>query len=120
MEEDNKDLPAVIPPGTLVRLERFDRSTPQWKIDVGRRFRIGYYRPNDGLDCVWLVNETGEYEQTTDRDTLLKFFEIEKLSREADLFGENRRPLPPIRLTAAASGGGKLNRGVKPPRTKAG
>ena len=27
---------------------------------IGRRFRIGYYSRQDGLDCIWLVNEKGE------------------------------------------------------------
>ena len=38
-------------------------------------------QPLDGLGRIWLVNENGKYEQTTDRDFLLKYFEIERLSR---------------------------------------
>jgi hypothetical protein len=50
----------------------------------------------DGLDCIWLVNEQGEYEQTIDHDFLTKFFEIESVSRERSLYGKNRPPLRAI------------------------
>jgi hypothetical protein len=59
-------------------LIRADDQTPSWKEDIGRQFRVGYYSPNDGLDCIWLVNENGEYEQTTDRKFLLKYFDVER------------------------------------------
>src|SRR6516165_8570173 len=75
-------IPKVIPPRSRVRLVKADRQSPTWRKDVGRRFRVGYYSRKDGLDCIWLVNEDGEYEQTTDRESLLKYFEIERLSHE--------------------------------------
>jgi hypothetical protein len=65
-------LPRVIPPRSQVRLIRSDRHTPSWRKDIGRQFRVGYYSRKDGLDCIWLVNESGKYEQTTDRGFLLK------------------------------------------------
>src|ERR1700722_5722915 len=86
-------IPKVIPPGSRVRLARFDKHTPTWRKDVGRRFRVGYYSRKDGLDCIWLVNEDGEYEQTTDRESLLKYFEIERLSREKNFYGLGKRQL---------------------------
>jgi hypothetical protein len=79
-----------------VRLVRRDQTVPHWKRDIGKRFRIGYYRPSDGLDCIWLVNDAGEYEQSTDRTHLKSYFEIERVSQETDLFGESKRPLVPI------------------------
>jgi hypothetical protein len=82
MIDANVRLPKVIPPRSRVRLVKADRHTPTWRKDVGRRFRVGYYSRKDGLDCVWLVNEDGEYEQSTDRESLLKYFEIERLSHE--------------------------------------
>jgi hypothetical protein len=60
-----KRFPKVIPPRSRVRLIRADKKTPSWHQDVGRQFRIGYYSRQDGLDCIWLVNENGGYEQTT-------------------------------------------------------
>jgi HEAT repeats len=85
-----RKIPKIIPPRSRVRLLRTDNRTPEWKRDIGRRFRVGYYSRKDGLDCIWLVNEDGEYEQTTDRKFLLKYFEIEYLSQEKNLFGRGR------------------------------
>jgi hypothetical protein len=91
------DVPEVIPPQSIVVLRAADQETPAWKNDVGRRFRVGYYSRQDGLDCIWLVNDAGDYEQTTDRRTLLKYFSLEKLSKVRDHFGESRPPLRALR-----------------------
>jgi hypothetical protein len=93
-----RKIPKIIPPRSRVRLIRADDQPPSWKKEIGRQFRVGYYSPKDGLDCIWLVNEGGEYEQTTDRKFLLKYFEIEHLSDERSLFGRGRRRLPRIRV----------------------
>ena len=90
-------IPKVIPPRSRVRLLHADRTTPTWKDEVGRTFRVGYYSRKHGLDCIWLVNDDGEYEQTTDRDNLLRFFEIERLTDEKDYFGLHKRSLGPLR-----------------------
>src|SRR6266446_4550433 len=93
-----------ISPRTVVELVRADRRTGAWKANIGRRFRVGYYNRQDGLDCIWLVNDEGEYEQTTDHEALSKYFKIIKRSKEKDLFGRNRRRLPRLRTpTHAAS-----------------
>jgi hypothetical protein len=86
-------IPRIIPPKTLVRLSRYDDATPQWRRQIGREFRVGYYSSKDGLDCIWLVNDAGEYEQTIDRKTLLMYFDLLKFAHETDLFGERRAPL---------------------------
>jgi hypothetical protein len=78
-------LPKIIPPRSVFRLVRSDAKTPDWKADVGRIFRIGYYSRQDGLDVIWLVNERGQYEQSTDRDFRLKYFEPVEISDESDL-----------------------------------
>jgi HEAT repeat protein len=105
-----KKIPKVIPPRSRVRLIRADRQTPSWKKDVGRQFRIGYYSRKDGLDCIWLVNENGAYEQTTARAFLLKYFDVEHLSQEKNFYGRGKRrlrkihaPTPLERLTATSS-----------------
>lgn len=88
------NIPKVVPPRTVVILTSVDaKSTPDWNDDRGRIFRVGYYNRNDGLDCIWLVNDKGEYEQTTDRASLLNHFVILKLSNEGDLYGDDRPPL---------------------------
>ena len=86
-------LPPVIPPRSLVTLMRADPRTPAWQGEVGRQFRVGYYRRADGLDCIWLVNDGGEYEQTTDPETLLAHFLIDELSDETDLYGDRSQTL---------------------------
>jgi hypothetical protein len=92
-----ESLPKVIPPLSRVRLVRFDQHTPNWQKDVGRQFRIGYYSRNDGLDCIWLVNEKGEYEQTTNRALLLRYFSLERLSKGRNFYGGGKRRLGQIR-----------------------
>jgi hypothetical protein len=91
-----KTMPKVIPPRSLFRLERSDSKTSAWRKDVGRVFRIGYYSQQDGLDVIWLVNENGEYEQTTDRAFLLKYFEPIEISDETDLYGARKPKFKPL------------------------
>ena len=80
----------VIPPRSVVKL------VSQWGDQQGRILRIGYYSRQDGLNCVWLVNEKGEYEQTTDQKSISEDFEILKLSTETDMHGFKREKLGPI------------------------
>ena len=91
-------IPKIIPPRSRVRLIRADDQTPSWEKDIGREFRVGYYSRKNGLDCIWLVNEEGEYEQTTDRKFLLKYFDVGHWSREKNFFGRGRRRLRRIRI----------------------
>ena len=100
-----RTIPKVIPPRSRVRLVKADRHAPTWRKDVGRRFRVGYYSRKDGLDCIWLVNEDAEYEQTTDREFLLKYFEIERLSDERNFYGVGKRRLAKLRLKRASGRG---------------
>jgi hypothetical protein len=88
--------PIPIPPLSVVRLARADRHTPGWKKDVGRVFRIGYYSQNDGLDCVWLVNDEGTYEQTTDHDYLYRYYDVITFGKTKNWFGRGRPLIPPI------------------------
>jgi len=99
-----KKLPRVIPPKSIFKLVWSDSRTPEWKNDVGRVFRIGYYSKKDGLDCLWLVNERGKYEQTTDREYLLKYFEPLRISRETNLYGVGKSPFRPLRRMLRRSG----------------
>jgi len=93
----------ILPPRSVVKLVRADKDTRKWKANIGRRFRIGYYSRQDGLDCIWLVNDAGEYEQTTDQESIQKYFKIIKRSSEKDLFGTNRRRLPRLRTSTHAA-----------------
>jgi hypothetical protein len=93
---NKKAVPQPVPPGSIFKLVTSDHETLGWKGDVGRIFRIGYYSEKDGLDCIWLVNEKGEYEQTTDREYLLKYFEPLELSSEAELYGKGKPAFGPL------------------------
>lgn len=79
---------------SIVRVKAAPRNP--WKKEVGRRFRIGYYSRMDGLDCVWLVDDEGKYEQTLYHESLARFFEIDTLSSEQSCFGRNRPKLAPL------------------------
>jgi hypothetical protein len=83
--------PVPIPPCSVVSVRRVARSP--WAKEVGRIFRIGYYGRNDGLDCIWLVNDRGKYEQAIDHDFLHKFFKIESVAKERSLYGRGRARL---------------------------
>jgi hypothetical protein len=91
--------PTPIPPCTVVRVKA--SHAKKWKGDGNRRFRVGYYSWMDGLDCIWLVNDDGEYQETVDHAFLYKFFEIELLSKERSLYGQNRPQLGPISSSAS-------------------
>ncbi len=79
-----------IPPLSVVQLISDD---PGWSDQKGRIFRIGYYSRQDGLDCVWLVDDTGLYEQTTDQESTSKDFAILQTSSESDVYGVDREVL---------------------------
>ena len=96
---DNLAWPKVVPPLSRVRLVKADRHTSNWRNDMGRQFRVGYYSRKDGLDCIWLVNENGEYEQTTDRKFLIKYFTLERLSKTKSLYGDGKRRLRKLLAT---------------------
>jgi hypothetical protein len=86
-----------IPPQSVVRLADSDRWAPEWKRDLGRIFRIGYYSYKDGLDCIWLVNEDGEYEQTTDHKFLYRYFDVIHFAKDTNWYGRRRPRIMPIR-----------------------
>jgi len=91
--------PTPIPPCTILRVK--GSPSRKWKGNVGKRYRVGYYSQQDGLDSIWLVNDDGEYQETVDHEFLHKFFEIELLSRERSLYGKNRPRLGPISKSAS-------------------
>ena len=77
--------PSVFPPLSLVRVVRVTESEPAWCGYEGRIFRIGYYSKNDGLDCVWLVDDDGNHCETVDQEMIRTHFEVLRLSEESDL-----------------------------------
>lgn len=89
-------LPKVIPPRSKFKLVYSDENTRMWKNQIGRIFRIGYYSKQDGADCIWLVNEKGEYDQTTSREYLLKYFEPLEISGETEFYKNPTAPFGPL------------------------
>jgi len=87
--------PHVVPPLSLVKVVRVTSEEPEWGGYEGRVFRIGYYNPNDGLDCVWLVDDDGQYAETVDQEMIRTHFEILELSDESDLYGIDRPLIGP-------------------------
>lgn len=85
-----------IPPKSIVKLAKLWPAAVKQGHCVGEIRRIGYYSKNDGLDCIWLVDANGRYNWTTDHRWLLKHFEIIKVSKERDYFGENKLRLRKI------------------------
>jgi hypothetical protein len=83
-------IPRIIPPRSVVRLVSADERTPVWRRFLGQRFQIGYYSRQDGLGTIWLVDDSGDYCQTTDRKSLIKHFVFEHISKETDLFGSRQ------------------------------
>ncbi len=86
-------IPKIIPPLTLVEIIHADDSTPVWKEEIGMQFKIGYYSRQDGLNTIWLVNKNGEYCETTDRNSLLKYFKIINISASKDYVGDSSEPI---------------------------
>jgi hypothetical protein len=82
----------VIPPLSVVKVTS---ENPDWIDQKGVIFRIGYYSRNDGLDCVWLVDDSGDYGQTADQDMIRNHFTVLKLSEERDMFGDDREIIGP-------------------------
>jgi hypothetical protein len=106
-------IPKIIPPKTILKLVHADSTTPLWKNQIGRRYRVGYYSKQDGKNTIWLVDEAGNYCETTDRKTLMSYFEIVRLAKKTDLFGENARPLGPIKNLPGESEFGRGAKGKK-------
>ncbi len=92
----NGSLPRVISPRSVVKVVKVTSEEPDWVGYEGRVFRIGYYRRSDGLDCVWLVDEDGDYSETIDQGMIETHFEVLQLSDESDLFGVNRPVIGPL------------------------
>ncbi len=92
---DQKQVP--IPPLSVVQSVWGDKRNPLAKKDIGRVFRIGYYSPKDGLDCIWLVNNDGRYEQTTDHEHLYGHFDVIQFSDHTNWYGRRRAQIRPVR-----------------------
>ncbi len=55
-----------------------------------------YYTKQDGLDCIWLVDNKGSYNCTSDHKWLYEKFQVIEYSDESDFFGEDRPAMGPL------------------------
>ena len=88
--------PVPIPPLSVVRAAYKGNKRSLRKLN-GRIFRVGYYSRRDGLDCIWLVNDEGNYEQTVDHEFLYRHFDIIQLADHTNWYGRRRPKISPIR-----------------------
>ena len=88
--------PVPIPPLSVVRLAYKGRNQRLRKQN-GLVFRIGYYSRMDGLDCIWLVNDEGHYEQTVDHEFLYRHFDIIQFADHTNWYGRRRPKISAIR-----------------------
>ena len=91
-----------LPPRTVLRLAKLWPYARQKGHEIGEIRRVGYYSPQDGLDCIWLVDENGAYNWTADHAWVYDKFEIVRLSTETDMFGKTKRRLGPLRKQGKA------------------
>ena len=92
-----------IPPLSVVRLAYKGRNPRLRKIN-GNVFRVGYYSRQDGLDCIWLVNDEGKYEWTVDHDFLYRYFDVIQFADHENWYGRRRKKIPHIRLADRRGG----------------
>lgn len=85
-----------LPPKTILRLKKLWPHARKQGHEIGEIRRVGYYSSQDGLDCVWLVDNNGEYNWTSDHKWIWGKFEIIQLSNETDLFGDSQPKLKKI------------------------
>jgi hypothetical protein len=98
-----------ISPLSIVRIKKLWPHARKEKREVGQLLRVGYYSPQDGLDCIWLVDDAGNYSWTIDHDFLDKHFEVVERSKERSLYGRVRPKLKPIKKAAGQTGPANLS-----------
>jgi hypothetical protein len=82
-----------IPPRSILVLKKLWPHARKRNHEIGEIRRVGYYSPQDGLDVVWLVDNDGNYNWTTDHEWLYAKFEVITYSNEKNMFGDKCEPL---------------------------
>lgn len=88
-----KIMNAPLPPGTILQLAKLWPHARKKGHEIGEIRRVGYYSPQDGLDCIWLVDVTGNYNWTADHKWVSEMFTVIRLSDETDFYGKTKRRL---------------------------
>jgi hypothetical protein len=85
-----------IPPGSVIKLLKAV-DAPLWNEKIGKKCRVGFYSPEDGLNVIWIVDQYGNYVETTDMEDLYDWFELVDTPKTlADYYGERANPLLPL------------------------
>jgi len=84
-----------LPPGTILRLAKLWPHARKKGHEIGEIRQVGYYSRQDGLDCVWLVDDKGRYNWSADQKWVLDKFEVVKRSVEPGLYGKTKRKIDP-------------------------
>jgi hypothetical protein len=91
-----------LPPRSVLRLRKLWPYARKKGHEIGEIRRVGYYSPQDGLDCIWLVDDAGAYNWTADHEWVCDKFEVVTVSGETDMFGKTKRGLGPLRTQPKA------------------
>ena len=86
----------LLPPLTVLRLDRLWPHARKQGRDKGQIYRIGYYCKGCGTKTIWLVDSTGDYNWTADLPFIKKHFCILELSKERSIYGKGRDSLGPM------------------------
>ena len=80
-------------PKTVLRLIRLFPHAKKKGHHIGETRRVGYYSKKDGLDVIWLVDNSGEYTWTADHSWVMNHFEIIDSSTNRSIYGKGKPPL---------------------------
>ena|ERR1700744_5042244 len=83
-----------VPPRTVFVVRR--ENPGPYKHLLEKLLRVGYYSKQDGLNCIWIVDEDGVYAEATVHQHLNRHFQVMSASDESDLYGEARPALVPF------------------------
>ncbi len=102
MRADEMKRMKPLPPRSVLRLKKLWPHARKQGHEIGEIRRVGYYSPQDGLDCVWLVDHAGKCNWTADHDWVADKFEVVKLSDETSMFGRTRPRLGSMKASETA------------------
>lgn len=87
MTKETKRPTGFLYPKTVLRLIRLFPHAKKKGHHIGEIRRVGYYSKNDGLDVIWLVDNSGEYNWTADHAWVMKHFEIIESPSSRSIYG---------------------------------
>ena len=83
----------ILPPLTVLRLDRLWPHARKQGRENGQIYRVGYYCKSCGIKTIWLVDSTGDYNWTADLPFIKKHFSVLTPSKERSIYGKGREIL---------------------------